>query len=74
MAETKVLRMVFKDATDTSRAINVSDPADTIDAAGVGAVMDDIILKNIFDTAGGDLVSKVKAEIVERSVTDLELS
>lgn len=33
--------------------------------------MDSIISRNVFDTAGGDLISKVKAEIVEREVTTL---
>ena len=37
----------------------------------VEAVMDSIISRNIFTTTGGDLVSKVKAEVVEREVTTL---
>jgi hypothetical protein len=71
MATTKVLRMVFMDATDRSRAINVQDPDDEITGMEVEAVMDSIISRNIFTTAGGDLVSKVKAEVVEREVTTL---
>jgi hypothetical protein len=74
MAATKVLRMIFKDATDKSRAVNVMDPDDEITAMEVEAVMDSIISRNIFDTAGGDLVSKYKAEVVEREVTVLEIS
>lgn len=71
MATTSVLRMVFLDATDKSRAINVQDPDPEITAMEVEAVMDSVISRNVFDTAGGDLVSKVKAEIVEREVTTL---
>ena len=71
MATTSVLRMVFLDATDKSRAINVQDPDPEITSMEVEAVMDSVISKNVFDTAGGDLVSKVKAEIVEREVTTL---
>lgn len=71
MATTSVLRMVFLDATDKSRAINVQDPDPEITSMEVEAVMDSVISRNVFDTAGGDLVSKVKAEIVEREVTTL---
>lgn len=71
MATTSVLRMVFLDATDKSRAINVQDPDPEITAMEVEAVMDSVISRNVFDTAGGNLVSKVKAEIVEREVTTL---
>jgi hypothetical protein len=71
MAATQVLRMVFKDAADKSRAINVQDPDPEITGLDVEAVMDSILTKNVFETAGGDLVSKVKAEIVERDVTTL---
>jgi len=71
MAATQVLRMVFKDAADKSRAINVQDPDSEITGLDVEAVMDSILTKNVFETAGGDLVSKVKAEIVERDVTTL---
>lgn len=71
MAITKVLRMVFLDEADKSRAINVQDPDDEITGLDVETVMDSIITKNVFSTAGGDLVSKVKAEVVEREVTSL---
>ena len=71
MATTSVLRMVFLDATDKSRAINVQDPDPEITSMEVEAVMDSVISRNVFDTAGGNLVSKVKAEIVEREVTTL---
>jgi len=66
-----VLRMVFKDEADKSRAINVQDPDPEVTGLDVEAVMDSVIAKNVFTTAGGDLVSKVKAEIVEREVTSL---
>ncbi len=71
MASTKVLRMVFLDEADKSRAINVQDPTAEITALEVEAVMDSVISKNVFDTAGGALVSKVKAEVVERDVTNI---
>jgi len=71
MAATKVLRLIFKDQQDKSRAINVQDPDSEITSMEVEAVMDSVISRNVFTTAGGDLVSKVKAEIVEREVTNL---
>lgn len=71
MATTTVLRMVFEDQAGKSRAINVQDPDPEITGMEVEAVMDSVISRNVFDTAGGDLVSKVKAEVVEREVTSL---
>lgn len=71
MAATKVLRLIFKDQEDKNRAINVQDPDSEITSAQVEAVMDSIITKNVFQTMGGNLVSKVKAEIVEREVTEV---
>jgi hypothetical protein len=63
--------MVFSDQAGSSRAVNVQDPDIAVTGPQVEAVMDSIIAKNVFETAGGDLVGKVKAEIVERSVTSL---
>jgi len=37
----------------------------------VQTVMDDIIAKNVFATTGGDIVSKVRATIVDTTETTL---
>ncbi len=71
MATTTVLRMIFTDEEGRNRAINVQDPDPAITSSEVETVMDSVISKNVFSTTGGDLVGKVKAEIVEREVTSL---
>ena len=39
----------------------------------VKAVMDDIIAKNIFETAAGDIVTAVAARIITTTVEDIEI-
>jgi hypothetical protein len=65
---TETLRMVFLNAAERLTTISVIDPAPDLTSLEIEAVMDSIIAKNVFVTSGGDLVSKVRAEIVSRSV------
>ncbi len=69
---TETLRMVFRNEADRLVAVSIVDPDSTVTVTDIEAVMDDIIAKNIFTTSGGDLVSKVRTEIVSRSVNLLE--
>jgi hypothetical protein len=66
------LRMVFKNAEDRLSAISVPDPDPELTALEVEEVMDSILTTNIFNTTGGDLVSKVRAEVVSRTVDVLQ--
>ncbi len=66
------LRMVFKNAEDRMSAISVPDPNPELTALEVTEVMDSILTTNIFNTTGGDLVSKVRAEVVSRTVDVLQ--
>ena len=66
MSET--LRMIFRNAEDRLSAISIPDPDPELTALEVEEVMDSIITTNIFTTTGGDLVSKVRAEVVARTV------
>lgn len=70
MSET--LRLIFKNAEDKLSTISLPDPDYALTGPQVGAVMDSIITKNIFNTTGGDLVSKVRAEVVSRTVDVLQ--
>ena len=47
---------------------------DPVDQQLLSAAMDGILAANIFITNGGELVAKKGARIVERNVTDIELS
>ncbi len=66
------LRMVFRNTEDRLSAISVPDPDPELTALEVEEVMDSIIVKNLFTTTGGDLVSKVRAEVVSRTVDVLQ--
>ncbi len=68
----EILRLVFRNAEDRLSAISLADPAPELTGPQVSAVMDSIITKNIFQTTGGDLVSKVRAEVVSRIVDVLQ--
>ena len=67
----KILRMVFANEGGNNVTFSLRNPKDPITAAEVQAVMDNIIAKNVFNSTGGDLVSKVRAEIVDTTETTL---
>ncbi len=67
----KTLRMVFKNAGGSNVTFSLRNPKDDITVAEVQGVMDTIIAKNIFSTTGGDLTSKVRAELIDTTETTL---
>ncbi|OPL11778.1 MAG: hypothetical protein AVO34_07895 [Firmicutes bacterium ML8_F2] len=66
MAET--LQMVFTTTQGRNTTLSVTDPDSEITALDVEAVMDSVITRNVFETTGGDIVSKVRSQIVSRDV------
>jgi len=48
--------------------MSVSNPKDTLESTEVDTAMDLIISSNIFQTSGGNITEKVRAEIVSRQV------
>jgi len=64
----KTLRMIFKNAAGKNVSINLPDPDSEITAMEVEAVMDSVVSRNVFDTSGGDIESKVRSEVVARDV------
>lgn len=67
----KVLRMSFDTSMGGTMTITLNDPKEGITPAEIEAVMDQIIAKNIFSTAAGDLVAKKDVKIVETVTDDL---
>lgn len=67
----KVLRMTFSNASGNAVTITLPDPKASLTAAQIEAVMDQIITKNIFLTAGGELISKRDVKIVDTTTDDL---
>ena len=71
MAERNVLRMIFQNTLGRSVSINLQDPVDNPDAVAVGACMDKVVLGDIFNTSGGNLAAKLRAEVVSTTTTSV---
>jgi hypothetical protein len=67
----KVLRMTFNNASGNAVTIPLAEPKASLTAVQIEAVMDQIIAKNIFLTAGGELISKRDVKIVDTTTEDL---
>ena len=68
----KYLVMTFKNTDGKSTSISLKYIKDNLTKADVDGCMDSIISSNIFFTTGGDLVSKYKAQIINKETTILE--
>ncbi len=66
MSET--LQMIFSNVEGRNATISVADPDSELTGPQVTAVMDSVLTRNVFNTSGGDLVSKVRAQVVARTV------
>ncbi len=66
MSET--LQMIFSNVEGRNTTISVSDPDPALTALDVETVMDSVVDKNIFNTSGGDIEGKVRAQVVSRTV------
>jgi len=64
----QTLRMIFRNTEDRLTTISIPDPDTEITALDVETVMGSVVSTNAFSTTGGDIVSKVRAEIVSRDV------
>jgi len=68
---TETLQMIFQNTEGRNSTISVGDPASELTPAEVETVMDSIINRNVFETTGGELVAKVRAQVVSRAVNVL---
>ncbi|NLC12243.1 MAG: DUF2922 domain-containing protein [Firmicutes bacterium] len=64
----KTLRLIFQTSAGSTSSISLADPAEPVDPSAISDAMDTILNTGIFTSSGGDLVEKVKAEIVTREV------
>ncbi len=64
----KVLRMSFRNTEGRTVSINLREPVEPLDPAEVSACMDKVVAGNIFNSSGGEIIAKVKAEKIETSV------
>lgn len=73
MAIQRTLEMDFMTELSKLYRMRVYDAKETLDAAQISTAMDAIIDENIFNTTGGELISKAAARIVTRETADFEL-
>jgi hypothetical protein len=65
------LQLTFVTQGGSRASISLDNPKPELTQNDVITAMDDIIAKNIFNTASGDLVSKHSAQIIDRTATVL---
>lgn len=70
----KQIDLQFLNEEDRTVTMSLADPVEPVDVEAVNAAMDTILGENAITSSGGDLVSKKGARIVERTVTEIELS
>ena len=68
------LVMTFKNEDGKDTVVTLKQVRPDISDEEVKTAMDTIISTNIFASTGGDLVSKVKAQIVDKTVDELEIA
>ena len=69
----KSLVMTFLNQLGSRASITLPGVRDDVTEQEVSAAMDSVIAANIFESSGGDLVTKHSAQLTERTVTALEV-
>lgn len=64
----QTLRLIFRNAEGRNITLSVNNPQDSLNSADVDFAMDLILSSDIFQTSGGSIIEKVKAEVVSRQV------
>jgi hypothetical protein len=72
MAE-KTLVMTFLNSSGSKASISLPGVRDNVTQEEISTAMDVIIAKNIFQSSGGDLITRQAAQITEKNVTTLEV-
>lgn len=67
----KTLSMQFLNESGKSVSISLQHPRANVTEAEIKAVMEELILQNIFSSQGGDFKEVKGAQIVSREVTEL---
>ena len=67
----KQLVMSFLNESGKKVSVSLNSVKDTVTEAQVSAAMDVMILKNIFNTTGGDLKAKDSAQIIDKNTQAL---
>lgn len=65
------LVMTFLNQQGVRATLSLPGVREDITEQEVSVVMDSIVARNLFNSAGGDLIAKHSAQVTERQVTDL---
>ncbi|KAA0548451.1 DUF2922 domain-containing protein [Bacillus sp. BGMRC 2118] len=69
----KTLQLQFLNEEEKTVTISIDNPIEPVSPAAIDAAMDTIVSANVFVSAGGDLIAKKGARIVERNVDEITL-
>jgi len=69
----KTLEMTFTNTDGKPAKVSIENPIEPVDPGKVAQAMDQIIASTVFFTAGGVLVDKRGARVVERNVAEVGL-
>ena len=64
----KTLQLVFLNSQGGRVTLSIPEPLEPIDPGAVEEAMDDILAAETITSTGGDLVAKVRAQVVLREV------
>lgn len=64
----QTLRLIFRNAEGRNVTISVNNPKSPLNSAEVNDAMDLVVNADIFQTSGGSITEKVRAEVVSRGV------
>ncbi|MBB6454835.1 hypothetical protein HNQ94_003324 [Salirhabdus euzebyi] len=67
------LELKFANTEGKIVTIALDEPVEPADALLINQAMDEIITQNVFTSAGGDIIEKKSARIVERNVSEITL-
>ena len=68
-----ILAMIFNTTFGKTTTLSISGVDPEITKEQIVALMDTIILKNVFEVASGELTSKSGAKLTERKITKYEI-
>lgn len=69
----KNLELKFENEDGKTVTYSLEKPVEPVDPESVKSAMDEIIEQNAFTSAGGDLIAKKSARLVEHTVEEIEL-
>lgn len=68
----KKIELFFENEEGKTVKYTLDKPVEPVNPASVQLAMDDIIAQNVFNTSGGDLVTKKGARVVETIVEEIQ--